>query len=99
METGSDIPEESPSSVDDLPVRWDWQATHHVAIYSHTSLAAALEATMAELDHGDHSHGNYALPLNAESPMEVRSLDCALQEKNVSLASFRWSRDLVWVNF
>jgi hypothetical protein len=77
LETGSAIPEESPSTVGDLRTHWDWQATHHVAIYSHTSLAAALEATLAEVDHGDHRHGDFTLPLNADLPMEVRSLGCA----------------------
>lgn len=70
LETGSAIPEDSPSTVGDLRTHWDWQATHHVAIYSHTSLAAALEATLAEVDHGDHRHGDFTLPLNADLPME-----------------------------
>lgn len=81
LETGSDVAEESLSSAGGSPARWDWQATHHVAIYSHTSLAAALEATMAEVDHGDRRHGDYTQPLNEEPPMEVRSLDYAQQQK------------------
>ena len=76
LEPSSDIAEESASSVGDLPPRWDWQATHHVAIYSQTSLAA-LEATMAEVNHGGDLHGDYTLPLNEALPMEVRSLKCA----------------------
>lgn len=76
MEAGSDETDVSPSSsVGDMPAaRWGWQETHHVAIYSHTSLAAALEALEAEGDHDDQNHhGDYTQPRNEEEPpMEVR---------------------------
>lgn len=52
---------------------WSWQQTHHVAIYSHTSLAAALKALDAEGDqHDEHNRGEYTQPLNEEMPTEVR---------------------------
>lgn len=64
LETSSEATDESPSSGADLPPhRWDWRETHHVAIFSQTSLAAALEATMTEPDHGD-----YTVPPNEEVP-------------------------------
>lgn len=81
LEAGSDATEESPSSsVDDTPARWGWQETHHVAIFSHASLAATLEALEADGDHGDRSNDDYTqMPSNEQlSQMEVRFLCCAL---------------------
>lgn len=77
-EAGSDTTSMSPaSSVGDMPTaRWGWQETHHVAIYSHASLAAAMEAMEAEDHHHHHRrddhtvNGDYTLPTDEQSTLE-----------------------------
>jgi hypothetical protein len=58
LQSDAEEPGLSSDTTDEFPTTpWEVQA-HHIAIYSHTSMAAALEELMAETEHA----GGYTSP-------------------------------------
>lgn len=58
LQSDAEEPGVSSDTTDEFPTTpWEVQA-HHIAIYSHTSMAAALEELMAETEHA----GGYTSP-------------------------------------